>query len=201
MWNYYTKGNSIQGYNIGFNAKNLSEKLQIKILDSVGRQVQRNETNHLVLHHGKVIYEKEQQMKLIGDIFKKFYDLYKETESEEFLATLAHYVVGKTLDYGKFFKAKEFEVEDEYRFMYSTYLMEGTNMSEKGIPYRELFRVHEGCLIPYQKCVFCKECIEKITFSPSLYNEMAEAGLHRLLSSHGIAEKVTVEKSNIPLRF
>lgn len=201
MWNYYTKGNSIQGYNIGFNAKNLSKNMYIEILDDSGKQVQRNEVKHLVLYHGKIIYEEDKQLELIRGIFEAFYNLYKETENEEFLETLAHFVVGKTLDYGKFFKPKEFAVEDEYRFMYSTYLMEGIDNSQKGIPCNELFRVHEGCLIPYQKCKFNKECIEEITFSPSLHNEMAEAGLNRMLSLHGIAEKVTVKKSNIPLRF
>ena len=85
--------------------------------------------------------------------------------------------------------------------MYSTYLMEGDQNSKKGIPCKELFRIHEGCLIPYQRCKFSKNCIEDITFSPSLHNEMAEAGLNRLLELHGISGSVRIHKSNIPLRF
>ena len=36
MWNYYTKGNSIQGYNIGFDIDKLSSCIQIEILDDAG---------------------------------------------------------------------------------------------------------------------------------------------------------------------
>jgi hypothetical protein len=109
--------------------------------------------------------------------------------------------VGKTLDYGKFFKSKEFAGEEEYRFMYSTCLTGVHQNLQKGIPDKELFRIQKGCLIPYQKCKFNVDCIEEITFSPSLHNEMAEAGLSRLLKLYGLSNKVIVNRSNIPLRF
>lgn len=79
--------------------------------------------------------------------------------------------------------------------------MEGRNNSELGIPFSEQFRVYNGCLIPYQKCKFDIESIANVTFSPSLHNEMSEAGLSRLLHQYGITGEDTIKKSNIPLRF
>lgn len=201
MWNYYTKGNSIQGYNIGFDVSKLADTIQIEILNGEGKQIERNKENHLKLYHGKIIYDKERQMMLISNIFEIFYNKYQEIEDEEMLPVIAHLAVVKTIYYGNFFKAKEFSIEEEYRFIYSTYLLEGRDNSRKGIPCKEEFRIHEGYLIPYQKCKFDVSCIQEVTFSPSLCNEMAEAGLKRLLNQHGIVGEDKIKKSGIPLRF
>jgi hypothetical protein len=201
MWNYYTKGNSIQGYNIGFDVMKLTDNIEIQILDRDGKRIERNKNKHLVLYHGRVIYDKIQQTKIVSEIFKAFYSLYKESENDWNLENAAHFAVAKTMDFGKFFKDKQFDVEEEYRLMFSTYLLNGKNNSEMGIPYKELYRTHEGCFVPYQKCLINKDSISMITFSPSLHNEMTEAGLKRMLNTYGIDKNVTVRKSNISLRF
>lgn len=201
MWNYYTKGNSIQGYNIGFNVEKLSDSIHIEISDNNGNPIERNEFKHLKLYQGHVIYDKETQISLITAIFEAFYSLYKEINEENMLYFVAHYMVAKAVNYGQFFKSKEFAIEDEYRFIYSTYLLEGRDNSEKGIPYKEMFRIHGGCLIPYQKCKFNIKSVDEVTFSPSLYNDMAEAGLNRLLKQYGITKDDKIKKSAIPLRF
>ena len=201
MWNYYTKGNSIQGYNIGFDVDKLSSCIQIEILDDNGGQILRDNGKHLVLYQGKVIYDKEKQMSIIDSIFDTFYRKYIELNNKEILSLVAHYIVSKTIDYGLFFKSKEFSIEEEYRFIYATALLDGKNNSEKGIPFKEQFRIREGCLIPYQKCLFDMSSVSEVTFSPSLYNEMTEAGLNRLLDQCGIMYEDRVKKSKIPLRY
>jgi hypothetical protein len=201
MWNYYTKGNSIQGYNIGFDVMKLIENIEIQILDSNGKTIKSNKDKHLVLYHGKVIYDEIQQMKKVREIFEKFYSIYKESENDYFLENAAHFAVSKTMDFGRFFKDKRYDVEDEYRLMFSTCLLDEKNNSKMGIPYKELYRIHEGCYVPYQKCTIDKKSIGMITFSPTLHNEMTEAGLKRMLNTYGIDKKVTVEKSGISLRF
>lgn len=201
MWNYYTKGNSIQGYNIGFDIDKLASTIQIEILNDGGQQTPRNYDKHLVLFQGKVIYDKKRQLELIESIFNKFYSRYVELGDEQMLPIVANYMVNKAMDYGLFFKSKEFEVEDEYRFIFSTYLLEGKDNSEKGIPCKEKFRIHGGCIIPYQKCLFDVDSILGVTFSPSLFNDMTEAGLNRLLEQYGINGDNRIKKSSIPLRF
>lgn len=201
MWNYYTKGNSIQGYNIGFDVDKLSSCIQIEILDGNGKQIMRNDGNHLVLHQGKVLYDKDKQMSIIKSIFDMFYQKYIEVNDKKMMSLVAYLIVSKIIDCGHFFKAKEFSIEEEYRFIYATALLDGKNNSEKGIPFKEQFRIHEGCLIPYQKCLFDMESVSEITFSPSLYNEMTEAGLSRLLDQHGIVHNNRIKKSKIPLRY
>ena len=88
--------------------------------------------------------------------------------------------------------------EDEILKKFEEYLK---NNSEKGIPYKEQFRIHDGCLVPYQKCLFDMKSVSEVTFSPSLYNEMTEAGLKRLLDQCGIMHENRIKKSKIPLRY
>ncbi len=199
MWNYYTKGNSIQGYNIGFDIDKLSSCIQIEILDDNGGQIPRDNEKHLVLYQGKVIYDKDKQVSIVESIFDKFYRKYIELSDKEMLSLVAHFIVSKIINYGMFFKSKEFSIEEEYRFIYATYLLK--NNSEKGIPYKEQFRIHDGCLVPYQKCLFDMKSVSEVTFSPSLYNEMTEAGLKRLLDQCGIMHENRIKKSKIPLRY
>ena len=132
-------------------------------------------------------------------IFDKFYRKYIELSDKEMLSLVAHFIVSKIINYGMFFKSKEFSIEEEYRFIYATYLLK--NNSEKGIPYKEQFRIHDGCLVPYQKCLFDMKSVSEVTFSPSLYNEMTEAGLKRLLDQCGIMHENRIKKSKIPLRY
>lgn len=75
------------------------------------------------------------------------------------------------------------------------------NNSDNGIPAKEQFRILGGRLIPYQKCKFDMSSIDLVTFSPSLHNEMAEAGLNRLLKKYGIEGENKIKISDIPLRF
>lgn len=201
MWNYYTKGNSIQGYNIGFDIEKLAASIQIEILDDNGNPIKRNKDKHLVLYQGKVIYDRARQLSLIESIFDVFYSKYQELNDEQMLSLVAHYMVSKSINYGQFFKSKEFAIEEEYRFIFSTYLLKGKDNSEKGIPFKERFRIHGGCIIPYQKCTFDMKSVSDVTFSPSLFNDMAEAGLCRLLDQYGIVGDSRIKKSNIPLRY
>lgn len=55
--------------------------------------------------------------------------------------------------------------------------------------------------MPYQKCLFDMKSVSEVTFSPSLYNEMTEAGLKRLLDQCGIMHENRIKKSKIPLRY
>ena len=200
MWNYYTKGNSIQGYNIGFDSRMLSETASIEILDDDGKIIERDEKKHLSMLAGKVIYNEEEQIQILYRIFDAFYKLYPQNTENEFGKLVARYVVQKAVQVGKFFKSPKFAVEKEYRVLFSTYLLNDQKSAIQGIPHQEFYRVHEGCFVPYQKVIFSIASIKEITFSPSLHNEMTEAGLKRMMKQKGM-EEVRVKKSDIPLRF
>ena len=202
MWNYYTKGNSIQGYALEINAGKLAKELRIEILDTEKKPVWRNQDKHLVLFEGKVIYDETKQLQIVKYIFEKFIDVCAtEEEFENNRGILAHLIMEKVIGYGKFFKAPAFKSEKEYRFIYSTYLMENEEFSKMGIPYKELFRVKDGCFIPYQKCKFNLAAIKTIMFSPSLYNEVTCAGLRRMLDNKEDSKHIEIEESGIPLRY
>ena len=49
--------------------------------------------------------------------------------------------------------------------------------------------------------MFVMKSVSEVTFSPSLYNEMTEAGLKRLLDQYGIMHENRIKKSKIPLRY
>ncbi len=199
MWNYYTKGNSVQGYCIGFDVGTLADGIKIKILDKEGQLIDRSADKHLILFHGAVIYESDKQLEILKDIFSKFKKLCKEINDSNFQYISAEYAISKSLDYGKFFKAEAFKIEKEYRLVYATYLMPGESNSIKGIPYTESFKIKNGIFIPYQECIFEKKALREIKFSPSLHSDEAEASLNRYLKSQGL--EVNINKSEIPLRY
>lgn len=202
MWNYYTKGDSVKGYAIGFEKWGLLKNLSILIRDDDGKIVERNEKDHLVIFHGKIIYDEKEQIQLLKNIFDEFLKLYdKEVDVDEsFIYELTRLMVEKALDYGLFFKKSGFYPEAEYRLIYCTYLSNNFEHSLKGIPRTEKFRLVKGVFVPYQECSFNKDSIKQIRFSPTLRSELSEASLVRFLSANGVQTE-EIEESNLTLRY
>ena len=73
LWNYYTKGDSIKGYNLGFESMALVEALS-PTLDS------EKESTPYVLH-GKVIYNSEEQKVIVKEIILDFFSEYEISEN------------------------------------------------------------------------------------------------------------------------
>jgi hypothetical protein len=100
LWNYYTKGNQIQGYNIGFRADQLTNAFQRKNCGSstVCTPIQR-----------RVEYEKQKQTDIVINVIESLLDVSREKETQ----FTAEFIIDKITYLGYFFKPKCFSIENE----------------------------------------------------------------------------------------
>ena len=116
LWNYYTKNEDSVGYNIAFDTKVLMNKIKIKKL------VLDKEINVCYpgimdadFHHGKVIYNENEQCEIMKKEIEKFASYF--IPNDDFCEYL---LVEKILWIGNFFKSSYFEHEQEYRLVFFT---------------------------------------------------------------------------------
>ena len=200
MWNYYSKGEKIQGYNIEFDTKQLTDNIKIKIED-----IKMN-NGELKNYHGMVVYDVQMQLDKIEQVMKPFVCIYQNHKSEftdrALKNTFCYLLARKLFVLGRFFKPKCFLEEEEYRVLYSTMLIKDLNFQIKGIPSKELFRENNGVILPFVECVFSKDSMRGVKISPTIEKDTAILGVKRLLHNYdyNIAEKA-VSVSEIPVRY
>ena len=190
MWNYYTKGNSIRGYNIGFNVGKLLKNIHIIVFNENDEKVDLVSKEYLHPVHGKVIYSYNRQIDILKNIIDELTQFYDEfIENDYKMQTLAYFIVRKVLFVSVFFKDECFRQEQEYRIAFNATMIAGKEFQQKGVPYKELFRVSNGNIVPYQKCEFAPEAVSSITCSPTL----------QLQEDRHVQNKIN--QSKIPVRF
>ena len=190
LWNYYTRGEGIKGYNLKFKSNDLLSKLNIKPKLPSG--------NRPKPYGGKVIYNKEEQDKIVYEIIDKFrthYDKYGNTDN-----LLFEWLVDKLLMIGTFFKPECFSIEKEYRIIIDLYInKEGeydTIANESGIFERN------GYLIPYIEVEFNKSCLQGITVSPTMeYEDIRTNILNVTIGKFENINQETISKSKITLLY
>ena len=177
------------GYNVGF----YSEKL-IQIL----------ENNQRVSHHGKVIYSRQRQLKIvktllfdkipkaIGETFDVIIEEALENNEAERFRKLCRIFQKAINVYALFFKQEEFASEHEYRFAFK----EKSNTDIK-------FREKEGFLVPYIMIDISngekKLPISSMTVAPKYHIDLARAGMELYLRHYEY--DIAVELSKIKLRY
>lgn len=115
LWNYYTKDKNSVGYNIQFNVDKLVSDLNTrKIKNEDGRIRQYIDSLHC--KHGEVIYDEKKQLRILGDVIKRFIEA-SEIRDDEW----AYLLVDKIIWIGTFFKSPYFIHEYEYRIVFFTY--------------------------------------------------------------------------------
>lgn len=204
MWNYYTKGNSVEGYNIGFNITKLAQSLKIKIDECEGTKKSTKEADCLKVHHGAVIYGKRQQMEKIREIVHLFVDPFEESETSASYGegVLFYLIVRKIYYLGLFYKAPEYKSEKEYRFVFMPGAIgKNDDWQSRGIPYKEEYRNVNGVLIPYQKCTFSPDSVVSIMCAPTNDFNRTEASLRRLLSYEFRGIQNEIHQSSLQLRY
>ena len=109
LWNYYTKGDGVKGYNLCFSAVNLASTLETH---------NPNNTYRSRVINGKVIYNVRRQKLIVQDIVKKFGDAICQSGADSGNCQIAiEYLIEKLLYVGSFFKAPCFKHEEEYRLI------------------------------------------------------------------------------------
>ncbi len=209
MWNYYTKDINSQGYNIGFNYKNLVVSL-----------LKNNEELHgCGFSFGKVDYCLSE-----NTYASKAYDMLTETLKGVY-STIDSDVDKKSispefdLPYVKFFgeepvfkqspsfntvyymKQPCFAKENEFRIV-----IRATDEALKALKDSDKYKFREshGALIPYIELDFNIEDVMGITLSPTVQSDLAIRGIEDFCFYCGIDTsdlKEGIRKSKIPVRF
>lgn len=199
LWNYYTKGNNINGYNLCFDAKNLCEKFNLEPVLESG-----NVPRPLV---GRVIYNEDEQISKVKEVVNefwqvltKYFDNMDKTEVNEGIEETIESIVEKLLVLGTFFKKKCFEIENEYRVCF--YLFEEKNGDFGAINMEKGYFEKNGLLIPYVDIKFKNEALKGIKISPTLNLNDARRSLLRITRKNFqyiSTDSITV--SQIPVRY
>lgn len=195
MWNYYIKNGMYQGYNLG---------MDINIIED---WFSKNESSKIKLVHGKVIYDKDEQIEMLYNKIKELkipFDErkpYFDNEEIEFYAIddfqndLGEFIN----DHKLFFKKPAFEYEKEYRFILKVH-----NDFEADDYFKKDFRVgSSGIITPYIEWKFEKIkplLIKQITLAPMIEEELARESFESFLLKE-VKEHINIVQSSIKLRF
>jgi len=180
MWNYYSKGNRYEGFNIGFYATNLKESLE-NFLGSV----------EAVPHVFPVIYKKSEQKQLIEKMLLKLKDLYKKEQEPQ----IRYIISNRLLDWSLIFKKECFEHEEEVRII--VFIAK----HETKIPVN--YRINSGYLVPYIELKIDKDSVSDIVFGPLQMDKKQKSHqvkiMEELISSKSYS--AIVDYSEIPVRY
>lgn len=193
LWNYYSKNIGIQGYNLQFDSAILNDSLELK------SKLENGEVPSFI--YGKVIYNKQKQIKIICDIAKVFYDFWKEEKKNDAnINSIIDYFIDKIIFIGTFFKDEHFSVEEEYRFAIKIYMDEnGQYLTLKN----ELsFFEKSGLFIPYIDVDFKHSALLSVGVSPTIDSESAKDCVMRIAVNYpNLKKKDSIRFSEIPIRY
>ena len=190
LWNYYTKGDSIQGYNLCFEADQIQKKLHLK---------QKNNEKLSPLY-GVVVYEKQEQLNIIRRIIEKF-QRSNQVYPENYQFTI-RLLVQKLLVIGTFFKNPCFSVEHEFRVVFNLGINNLGNFVQ--IQNEKKYFERGGILIPCIDVEFESDALKGIGISPTLDFETTKSSIYRAteINFPQIKEnKDSVYPSKIPVRY
>jgi hypothetical protein len=182
LWNYYTKGDQIQGYNIGF---------QADILTDAFHGIKPGKSNAYIPLQGRVIYNKNKQKEQVISTINSLLNVAHEQETD----FTACFIIDKIIFLGYFFKTECFNIENEYRMVI---IWDRAFQSEDYLLKEENYRIHNGFFIPYRQVPFSNNCIKAITVSPTIEYDLAHSSLKRALSNY---PEVEIKRSSIPVRY
>ena len=183
LWNYYTKGNQSQGYNIGF---------QADLLTKAFHGTKPGTSSAYIPIQGRVEYEQQKQKDLVHRVIKSLIDVSCDHDP----IFTSEFILDKITSLGYFFKSECFGIEKEYRMVL---VWNNHFHSEEYLLREESFRSMNGYFIPYRQVPFeNSNCIKTITVSPTIDFELARTSLTRALRKYSGVE---VKQSNIPVRY
>lgn len=186
LWNYYTRGNSIQGYNLEFDPSTIFSSIE--------------KAGKYHVNMGKVIYSRDKQLKVLREAACLFFELHKNSVTKErpipeqkMFAILAHglYLLGH------FFKPQCFEIENEFRItLAKSFDLEDSENDEVN------FFNRDGVMIPYKDICFEAGALKSICISPTMNGTRAKDGALILSrKKFGQITRADIKSSRIPVRY
>lgn len=180
MWNYYSKGNRYEGFNIGFYANTLRSSLEA-FFDSI----------EAVPYIFPVIYNKNEQKRLIEKMLLKLKELYQKDREPQ----IRYIISNRLLDWSLIFKKECFKHEEEVRIIVCL------AKRETKIPVK--YRMNAGYIVPYIELDIDKACVSEVVFGPlQMDNRQKEHQvkvMEELLESKEFS--AIISYSQIPVRF
>ena len=180
MWNYYTKGNKYEGFNVGFYTSGVTDSLD----SSLGRI-------KAEYHIYPVVYKKEEQKEFVRSLLLKLKDLYSEDQK-----TSIRYIISNFLAaWGLIFKSEFFQHEEEVRVI--------IDLPKKFSPLPVKYRMASGYIIPYIELKLEKSSVSYCQFGPlqceGCQKEKQLSVLNEMLKSNGYFANTGYSK--IPVRY
>lgn len=214
MWNYYSKNNQLEGFNIAFNADELKNTVCQLDVDNekktkaifCKKAAWKDGKTEIKAFSGKIIYEKEKQKEIIIKIIETAEKYMRDNIDQDDYELFLDCILDKILDVGVFFKNKAFENEYEFRIVFYFYECEyykaidekSTEGVSVRIPYQFVYK--NNFMIPYVDLQFDKKFIKGITMSPTLNDEASKASIEDFLRINGMGN-IRIKSSEIPVRY
>ena len=168
-----------------------------------------NKKNEYRFLHGQVIYDQNEQIKIIENTIQK--EIFEDENAfnninswddfnyidEDALEDISKWLSIFLLEFNMFFKLECFSGEHEYRFIF---MSSHDNKAFKKDVEQQFFRVKNEVLIPYiRKEVVSLESLESVIIGPKNKSDIAEKGLKSFFRNMKL--KVDVQSSKMPIRY
>ena len=183
MWNYYTKGDRYEGYNIGFCFWRTRHR---DVQDCYGKGYN--------FDLFTVIYDEKQKKQIIQDKIKELYSFYNQSPNEGVLARIKNILSYFLKALGLKFKQDCFQHEQEVRAILT--VPKGSNK------FKVEYRSKAGYIIPYIKIPFSAKIVSGITVGPLLNDQGAIRNIKQFVRGrHYIFSDTDIHTSKIPIRY
>lgn len=194
MWNYYAKGEGIQGYCVSFTVDK-SQEIGMQILKLEPEEG--FESSKQKVYGGKIIYEKEKQLAIIKNLVKYFRTFEGFDVLDSDIVFRLEYLIDKIVQQGIFFKKDCFFAEEEYRLA----IVQLVNDDGQFFAIKDKVNCYNknGFFIPYVDISICPDSLSEVMISPTLDKELAKKGIKKACADKYKNLRVTM--SEIPLRY
>ena len=188
MWNYYSKGDKYEGYNIGFC---FWRTKQWDIQDFYGKGYS--------LDFFTVIYNNEDKQKIIQDKIEELYSFYTKANYDDAkkrilprIKSILSYFLNAL---GLKFKQDCFQHEEEVRAILT--------VPKQNNKFKVEYRNKAGYIIPYIKIPFPAQIVSGITIGPLLNDQSALKNIKQLIRDrhYFLLDDTDIQTSQIPIRY
>lgn len=180
LWNYYSKGNYYEGFNIGFYLNEFIECLKYYFNDK-----------YVNVYMYPVIYHENEFKDLIKKIVLELYSSYDGSNQD----LLTGFISQRLFDWSLCFKCDKFEHENEVRVV--------IDVAEDENDVQVKYRIYKGYIIPYIEIKTPKSVVSSVSFGPLLLEENEKEQQKRILKEMLRSKNydADVEASEIPVRY
>ena len=181
MWNYYSKNDKYQGYNIGIDG--------VSAINSLCSY-----TSDIIIKWYDVIYKKDEQKNIIRNFLSELLDYYTPSRKP----TIQYVIASRLAEWSMIFKNPCFAHEKEVRMV--LYLPQDNEHEQYTIEYRQ----KDMFMIPFTRFHLPKNCVTSIRISPLYCTDGEQAQQIKILKERLAKEGYCIDNvlpSQIPIRY